>query len=63
MKNADAYLTADAGKIIEYNDNMNISMEEAQETVKYQKTLKEDVENISKNKCRPIYEVFPAPFF
>ena len=50
VANYDAYLTADAGKIHEGNDNMNISMEEDQETVKQQNTLRLDVKNIVKTK-------------
>ena len=33
LKNSDAYWIAYAGKINEYNDNMNISMEEEHKTV------------------------------
>ena len=47
--NYDAYLTTDESKIDEDNDNMNISLEEEQDTVEYQETLKADVKNISKN--------------
>ena len=43
VANSYAYLTADAGKIIEDSDNMNISMKEEQKTVEYWKTLKVDV--------------------
>ena len=50
VENFDADLTADVGKINEDNENMNISMEEDQETVKYQNTLKVDVKNITKSK-------------
>ena len=48
VENSDADLTADASKVNEDNDNMKVSMEEYQETVKYQNTLKLDVENIAK---------------
>ena len=48
MENADAYLTADVSKINEDDDSMKILMEEEQETVKYQNTLKVDVENTAK---------------
>ena len=37
MSNADADLNADASKINEDYENMNISMEEEQDTVKCQK--------------------------
>ena len=43
MVNVDAYLTVDASKINEYNNNMIISMEEDHNTVEYQKTMKVDV--------------------
>ena len=36
VENVDAYLTADAGKINEDNDNMNISYKEHQKTVEYE---------------------------
>ena len=49
VENFDADLTADVGKINKDNENMNISMEEDQETVKYQNTLKVDVKNIVKS--------------
>ena len=60
VENAGVDLTAGEGKINEDDYNMKISTEEEQETVKYQNTLKLDVENITKNKkiiWRPIYEV------
>ena len=50
MENYDAYSTAGAGNINEDNDNMNISVQENQENVKYQKYFKVNVKNISKNK-------------
>ena len=50
MENYDAYSTAGAGNINEDNDNMNISVQEKQENVKYQKYFKVNVKNISKNK-------------
>ena len=40
VENADADITSDAGKINEYDNNMNISMEKDQDIVKYQKLLK-----------------------
>ena len=43
VENADADLTEDASKINKENKNINISVEEEQETVKYQNTLKVDV--------------------
>ena len=45
---------------------MKTSMEEYQQTEKYQNTLKVDVKNIAKNKTttwRPIYEVIDTSFF
>ena len=45
---------------------MKTSMEEDQQTAKYQNTLKVDVKNIAKNKTttwRPIYEVIDTSFF
>ena len=56
MENADAYLTADVSKINEDDDSMKILMEEEQETVKYQNTLKLDVKNISKNQKKYGYQ-------
>ena len=52
VENSDADLTGYASKINEDNDNMKISMEEDQETVKYQNALKVDVKNITKNKTK-----------
>ena len=43
VENADADLTEDASKINIENKNISISVEEEQETVKYQNTLKVDV--------------------
>ena len=64
VENADADITSDAGKINEYDNNMNISMEKDQDIVKYQKTFKVDVKNIAKKMVwRPVYEVICAPFF
>ena len=63
VENTDAYLTSDASKINEDNDNINISMEEEQENVEYQKTLKVDIKNTTKNRktvWKPVYEVIHA---
>ena len=48
LTNAGSYLTEDSIKINEDIYNMSIPMKEDQDTVKYQKTLKVDVENIAK---------------
>ena len=50
VTNVDVDLTTDSSKINEGNDNMNITMEEDQDTVEYKNTLKFDVKNISKSK-------------
>ena len=47
---SDAYVTADASKANEDYENMIISMEEKQNTLNYQETMKVDVDNIIKNK-------------
>ena len=46
--NTDLYLSADASKINEDDDNINISMGKYHETVEYQETLKVDVKSIAK---------------
>ena len=51
VENADAYLTADSSNINEDNDNMNISMEEDQET-EIIKKLKLDVKILPKTKIK-----------
>ena len=62
-ENADADLTADANKINEDYDNMIIPIEEEQNTVEYQETMKLYVKNIAKKSIWiPIYEVIHAPF-
>ena len=48
VENSDAFLTADASKINEEYENMNLSEKEDQNTVVYQETLKIDVKNINK---------------
>ena len=47
--NAGADLTSDSGKTNEKYDSINILEKYEQKTVKYQETLKMDVENIDKN--------------
>ena len=49
VANSDTYLPADGSKINEDDNNMNISMEGNQETMKYQNNLKVDVKNITNN--------------
>ena len=50
VTNVDVDLTTDSSQINEGNDNMNITMEEDQDTVEYKNNLKFDVKNISKIK-------------
>ena len=50
VTNVDVDLTTDSSQINEGNDNMNITMEEDQDTVEYKNNLKFDVKNISKSK-------------
>ena len=64
VENADADITSDAGKINEYDNNMNISMEKRSRYCEISKTFKVDVKNIAKKMVwRPVYEVICAPFF
>ena len=53
-ENSDSDLTADESIINEDDENMIISMEEYQNTVEYQDTMKVDVKNISKNQKKYI---------
>ena len=52
LKNADADLTAYVSKINEDDYNIKFYIEEEQNNVKYQNTLKVNVENIAKNKIK-----------
>ena len=63
--NDDAYITEEANKIGEDNNDMIMSMEEEQKNLEYQETMKVYIENISKNKKttrEPIYEGIHDPF-
>ena len=50
VANSDVDLTADASKISEDDDDMNISVKKEHKTVEYQETFEIDAVNIAKNK-------------
>ena len=61
--NSDSNVNSKANKIDEDNNNMINSMEEEQNTLEYQETMKVDAENIAKNNnWRSIYEVINTSF-